>query len=212
MKPKFQMPFMYRHSVSAIPYSQLEAMCSIVSHCRSLGRYLSVGIALSSATLAGFHVEESHAAGATTYTYSAINCKVVEQANQGTLRIFPSGQIGNVHTTRHLELICPLIHEAKFDETGIIRIHIVKASRVAGSLVRCSAYFNHPHAAEWNWSGWKEWKSGSGQTNKGHLDIPNSKFLGGSHMIRCILPPKDGSLTGDEGVSRIGTYESGRDK
>jgi hypothetical protein len=79
-------------------------------------------------------------------------------------------------------------------------------------LLRCSAYFNHPHASEWNWSGWQDWKSGGGQTNKGQLSIPNSKHLGGSHMIRCILPPKDETLAGDEGVSRIGSYESGRDK
>jgi hypothetical protein len=174
--------------------------------------YLGFATVLSAAFLVSANVTPSHAAGATTYTYSPIACRVVDQENQGTLRIFPSGQIGNVHATKKLEVICPLIHEAKFDETGIIRIHIVEASRQAGEGLKCSAYFNHPHANEWNWSGWQEWKSGSGQTNKGHLTIPNSKFLGGGNMIRCILPPKDESLTGDEGVSRIGTYESGRDK
>jgi hypothetical protein len=91
-------------------------------------------------------------------------------------------------------------------------VHIIEASNQSGELLRCSAYFNHPHASEWNWSGWQDWKSGGGQTNKGQLSIPNSKHLGGSHMIRCILPPKDETLTGDEGVSRIGSYESGRDK
>jgi hypothetical protein len=184
----------------------------IHSHRKSLLSPLTLAIALSAAALATFHTGDAHAAGATTYVYSPIGCKVVEQENQGTLRIFPSGQIGNVHPTKKLEIICPLIHEAKFDETGIIRIHIVEASSQPGESLRCSAYFNHQHAGEWNWSGWQEWKSGKGQTNKGHLSIPNAKFLGGSHMIRCILPPKDETLSGDEGVSRIGSYESGRDK
>jgi hypothetical protein len=184
----------------------------INSHRKSLLSPLTLAIAASITTLTGFHTEDARAAGATTYVYSPIGCRVVDQDNQGTLRIFPSGQIGNVHPTKKLEIICPLIHEAKFDESGIIRIHIIEASNQPGELLRCSAYFNHPHASEWNWSGWKEWKSGGGQTNKGQLSIPNSKFLGGSHMIRCILPPKDESLSGDEGVSRIGSYESGRDK
>jgi hypothetical protein len=188
------------------------AMKTNVSHQTKVLGHISFVIALAGTAAMGFHVDDVIAAGATTYTYSPIGCLVVDQPNQGTLRIFPSGQIGNVHPTKKLEIICPLIHEAKFDETGIIRVHIIEASNQSGELLRCSAYFNHPHASEWNWSGWQDWKSGGGQTNKGQLSIPNSKHLGGSHMIRCILPPKDETLAGDEGVSRIGSYESGRDK
>jgi hypothetical protein len=184
----------------------------INSHRKSLLSPLTLAIVLSAATLTTFQSGYARAAGATTYVYSPIGCLVVDQPNQGTLRIFPSGQIGNVHPTKKLEIICPLIHEAKFDETGIIRIHVIEASNKDGEDLRCSAYFNHQHASEWNWSGWQIKKNGGGQTNKQPISIPNAKFLGGSHMIRCILPPKDESKSGDEGVSRIGSYESGRDK
>ena len=179
---------------------------------RSLIHQAGLAIALCISILACFHADDSQAAGATAYTYSPISCKVFEGDDQGWLWVFPSGQIGNVHPSKSLDVYCPLIHEAKHGHSGIVRIHIVEASRQAGQGVKCGAYFNHPHAAEWNFSGWKEWKSGSGQTNRGHISLAGSNYLGGSHMIRCKLPPKDASLPGNEGVSHIGSYHSGLDK
>jgi hypothetical protein len=185
---------------------------NITSQPAPLGNCVRSAIILSAAVLAGAHGTETHAAGATAYTYSPIACKVTEGPEQGSLWIFPSGQVGNMHTTKPLDLWCPLIHEDKHDHSGIIRVHFIKAGRQSGQGVKCGVYFNHPHAAEWNFSGWKEWTSGSGQTNIGHHSFDGSKFLGGGHMLRCTLPPKDGGLTGDEGVSRLGSYHSGLDR
>jgi hypothetical protein len=173
---------------------------------------LGFASAMSAAVLASAFVTEAHAAGATAYTYSPVACKVTESADQGSLWIFPSGQIGNMHPSKPLDLWCPLIHEDKHDHSGIIRVHFIKAGRQTEQGVKCGVYFNHPHASEWNFSGWKEWKSGSGQTNIGHLSFDGSPFLGGGHMLRCTLSPKDGGLAGDEGVSRLGSYHSGLDK
>lgn len=179
---------------------------------RLLKQHMGLAIVLGFATLAAFHADDGHAAGATAYTYSPIACKVFETEDQGWHWVFPSGQVGNKHPSKPLDLWCPLIHEAKHDHSGIIRIDIIEASRQTGQGIKCGAYFNHPHAAEWNFSGWGEWTSGSGQTNRGQITLAGSSYLGGSHMLRCTLPPKDASLPGDEGVSRIGSYHSGLDQ
>ena len=55
----------------------------------------------------------AHASGATAFAYSPLFCQTVG----GAFGIFPSGQIGNRSGTEKMRVFCPLIHEAKFDQT-----------------------------------------------------------------------------------------------
>jgi len=67
------------------------------THRSQRTQFLTLAIAIGTAGLTCLHVEHGHAAGATTYTYSPIACKVFEGEDQGWLWVFPSGQVGNTH-------------------------------------------------------------------------------------------------------------------
>src|SRR5829696_6202628 len=66
----------------------------------------------------------AHASGATAFAYSPLFCQTVG----GAFWIFPSGQIGNKSGTDKMRVFCPLIHEAKFDQTQKIQIRSMRKS------------------------------------------------------------------------------------
>lgn len=147
------------------------------------------------------------AAGATQFVYSPIACRTVD----GALWIFPNGQIGNKHTGQTMRVFCPLIHEAKAENSDGIEVSIVNANR--SKRLRCRVFFNHPHANVDPPSFVTAWVGASGNSagiEAATLAIGGHKFLGGSHMLECEIPPKSNENNFD-GISRIGTYKSGVD-
>jgi len=148
-----------------------------------------------------------HAAGATQYVYAPIACRTFE----GALWIFPNGQIGNKHPSQTMRVLCPLIHEAKHENSDDIQISVVNANR--DNRLRCRAFFNHPHANVDPPSFVTAWKGAEGNSagiETGTLTLDGHKFLGGSHMLECEIPPKSNGAAFD-GISRIGSYKSGVD-
>jgi hypothetical protein len=170
-------------------------------------RWMAVALVQAAMMFTWTYSIDSHAAGATAFTYSPIFC----QTFGGTVKVWNQGQIGNVHASETMTVMCPLIHEEKHNHSGKLEIKVIDASRDAE--VRCRSYFNHPHAGEdppWNFNDWHG-TNGSGPTNKLTIVLPGAPYLGGSHLILCQLPPKDFHFVGDDGVSRIGSYKSGVD-
>jgi len=148
----------------------------------------------------------AHASGATAFAYSPLFCQTVG----GAFWIFPSGQIGNKSGTEKMRVFCPLIHEAKFDQTQKIQIHVVHAN--PDSKVRCRASFGHPDGLNREVTGW------DGQNDLGvqpaTITLNNHSYLGGSNMVECEIPEKFDEKPGTknfEGISRIGSYFSGID-
>jgi len=147
------------------------------------------------------------AAGATQFVYSPIACRTFD----GALWIFPNGQIGNKHTSQTMRVFCPLIHEAKAENSDGIQVSIVNANR--SKRLRCRAFFNHPHANVDPPSFVTAWVGASGNSagiETATLALDGHKYLGGSHMLECEIPPKSNE-NNFEGISRIGTYKSGVD-
>ena len=144
----------------------------------------------------------AHAAGATQIVYSPIFC----QTFGGSLWIHPSGQISNKHATETMKVFCPLTHEAKHDHSGKLQISVTQAN--PDKKVRCRAFFNHPHANVFESNAW----NGADQLGIQETTIPlaGNKYLGGSHMIECEIPPKSREVRFD-GESRIGSYKAGVD-
>jgi hypothetical protein len=150
---------------------------------------------------------QAHATGATSYSYSPMSC----QTFGGTLWIYPSGQISN-RGTDTMRVFCPLIHEAKFNTTQDFSVSVVNDHPT--QKIRCRVFFNHPHALEWEQTGWK------GENDLGHqkatIPISGRQFLGGGNMLECEIPRKvhkgsDNPAANFDGESRIGSYRSGVD-
>jgi hypothetical protein len=147
------------------------------------------------------------AAGATQFVYSPLFC----QTFGGTLWIYPSGQIANRHPSETMRVFCPLIHEAKEGHSGKIVVHVVQANRK--ERVECRAFFNHPHAnsdPRWTTNNWQGDSKASHGVETATITLPGAKYVGGSHMLECKIPPKS-SENNFDGESRIGTYKSGVD-
>jgi hypothetical protein len=149
----------------------------------------------------------AHATGATAFAYSPLSCRTFE----GEYWLYPTGQIGNVKGNQKMRVFCPLIHEAKFDQTQKIQIHVVNAH--PKSKVRCRAFFGHPDGLNAVPTPW------DGADDKGvqpsTITLNGHKYLGGSNMLECEIPEKWDDEPGQknfDGVSRIGSYFSGIDK
>jgi hypothetical protein len=149
----------------------------------------------------------AQAAGATQYVYAPIACRTFD----GALWIFPNGQIGNKHPSQTMRVLCPMIHEAKQDDSDKIQVSIVNANR--SKRLRCRVFFNHPHANVDPPSFVSAWVGAGGNSagvETGTLVIEGHQYLGGSHMLECEVPPKSNEDRFD-GISRIGSYKSGVD-
>lgn len=149
----------------------------------------------------------AQAAGATQLVYAPIACRTFD----GALWIFPNGQIGNKHPSQTMRVLCPLIHEAKSETSDAIQVSIVNANR--SKRLRCRVFFNHPHANVDPPSFVTAWQGAQGNSagiETATLRVDGHKFLGGSHMLECEIPPKSNEHNFD-GISRIGTYKSGVD-
>lgn len=161
----------------------------------------------------------THADGATQFTYSPIAC----QTFGGARWIYPSGQISNKSTTEPMRVFCPLIHEAKFEQTQKTEVAVVQANqhhRDEGNRVmrvKCRVFFNHPHAnsdPRWAESGWHGQSVNSNGVETATIALPGHEYLGGSIMLECLIPPRDPQGVNQalfNGESRIGTYKSGVD-
>lgn len=158
----------------------------------------------------------AQAAGATQFTYSPLFC----QTFGGSRWIYPSGQISNKSDSQAMRVFCPLIHEGKHDHSGKLVISVVQANQNEkdenGKVMRveCRAFFNHPHAnpdPPWNSNGWKGKSEHSNGVETATIELAGSKYLSGSHMIECRIPPRDGKVKNFDGESRIGSYKSGVD-
>lgn len=149
----------------------------------------------------------AQAAGATQWVYAPIACRTFD----GALWIFPSGQIGNKHPSQTMRVLCPLMHEAKHENTDDVQVSVVNANRA--KRLRCRVFYNHPHAntdPPAFVSAWVGGQSQSAGVETGTLVVPGHRFLGGSHMLECEVPPKSSERNFD-GISRIGSYKSGVD-
>ena len=169
--------------------------------CR-MKQSLSTTALLAGCIAATWPALNAQAAGATQIVYSPVFC----QTFGGSLWIRPSGQISNKHATETMKVFCPLTHEAKHDHSGKLQISVVQANR--DKKVRCRAFFNHPHGNEFESNAW----DGADQLGiqETTINLPGHKYLGGSHMIECEIPPKSREVRFD-GESRIGSYKAGVD-
>lgn len=159
------------------------------------------------------------AEGATSFVYSPIGC----QTRGGTLWIYPSGQISNKSTKEPMRVFCPVIHEAKFEQTQKTVVSVVQANQHHKDednkvmRVKCRVFFNHPHATsdpKWASTGWQGQSDKSTGVETATIAIPGHKYLGGSIMLECLIPPRDPNGVNQalfDGESRIGTYRSGVD-
>ena len=164
---------------------------------------LSITALIGGCLAATWPAFNAHAAGATEIVYSPVFC----QTFGGSLWIHSSGQISNKHWAETMRVFCPLTHEAKHDHSGKLQIAVTQANR--DKKVRCRAFFNHWHANVFESNAW----DGADQLGiqETTITLPGHKFLGGSHMIECEIPPKTNELRFD-GESRIGSYKAGVDK
>jgi hypothetical protein len=157
------------------------------------------------------------AKGATQFIYSPLFCKT----DGGQLWIHPSGQIGNKSTTESMRVFYPLIHEAKHDHSGKIQASIVQGNRdIKGNngkvlRVECRAQLNHPHGNPSPPALFNPWEHRPSKSNGVGIDtitLDGAKFIGGSHMLECTLPPRNAQDNSEfDGESRLGSYKSGLD-
>lgn len=175
--------------------------------------------AVAAAAVLAVDTRPTHADGATQFVYSPIGC----QTFGGALWIYPSGQISNKSTSEPMRVFCPVIHEAKFEQTQKIVVSVVQANQHKRdedkeiARVKCRAFFNHPHATsdpKWFQTKWQGQEAGSTGVETATIAIPGHEYLGGSIMLECSIPPRDPDGHNQplfNGESRIGTYRSGVD-
>lgn len=180
-----------------------------------------LGVIIAAALLAGTLAAPppAQAAGVTQFVYSPVACRTVG----GALWIYPSGQLSNKSVSEPMRLFCPLIHEAKAERTDRVQVSVVQANQhhkdAQGQVMRveCRAFVNHPHANDdpkWSVSAWHGQSAASSGVETATITIPDQRWLGGSLMLECLLPPRDPQGHNQplfNGESRIGTYKSGVD-
>jgi hypothetical protein len=136
--------------------------------------------------------------------HSALHCYIIG----GTLARWYNGQIGNASTTESMTAICPLVADTSQASTGTMHAHVIDAS--GDDAVTCSSYVTSAYGDNNYWSGWSS-SVGEGPTNRRTFTFSSmtDAWGAGNRTIVCTLPPKDTTYSGNDGISRIGSYSSG---